>query len=63
MDNAEGLHTLRSYHPLKRVATPREVARTARFLGGPEASFVTGHVLAVDGGISSLVHDPCAAER
>ncbi|MGW0705857.1 SDR family NAD(P)-dependent oxidoreductase [Streptomyces sp. NPDC002643] len=36
--------------PLGRVAQPREVAEAAYWLASPRSSFVTGHVLAVDGG-------------
>jgi A-factor type gamma-butyrolactone 1'-reductase (1S-forming) len=36
--------------PLGRVAEPREIAEAAFWLASPRASFVTGHVLAVDGG-------------
>jgi 3-oxoacyl-[acyl-carrier protein] reductase len=37
-------------HPLKRHATPGEVASAIRFLLSPEASFVSGTNLAVTGG-------------
>ncbi|HEX4168657.1 MAG TPA: 3-oxoacyl-[acyl-carrier-protein] reductase [Bryobacteraceae bacterium] len=37
--------------PLKRMGSPREVAAAVRFLIGDEASFITGHVLDVNGGI------------
>ena len=36
--------------PLKSFATVEEVARSAVFLAGPDASYVTGSLLTVDGG-------------
>ena len=36
--------------PMNRYGTPEEVAHAALFLSTPQASYVTGHVLAVDGG-------------
>jgi len=38
--------------PLKRVAKPEEVARVVRFLASPDADYMTGQVISVDGGMS-----------
>ncbi len=36
--------------PLRRIGTPQEVARVICFLAGPDAAYITGKVLQVDGG-------------
>jgi 3-oxoacyl-[acyl-carrier protein] reductase len=37
--------------PLNRFGTPEDVAGAVSFLIGPDASFITGHTLTVDGGL------------
>ncbi|MFL6352059.1 MAG: 3-oxoacyl-[acyl-carrier-protein] reductase [Bryobacteraceae bacterium] len=37
--------------PLKRIGTPQDVASAIKFLVSDEASFITGHVLDVNGGL------------
>lgn len=37
--------------PLGRVGTPQDVAAAVRFLASDEASYITGHVLSVNGGM------------
>lgn len=41
--------------PLGRLAEPEEVANAAAFLAGPDASFITGVNLLVDGGFSTVL--------
>ncbi len=38
--------------PLGRFGTTDEVAATINFLCSPEASYITGQIIAVDGGMS-----------
>ena len=48
---AADLHArLMSHIPLGRPATTQEIANAALFLAAPESSYVTGHILTVDGG-------------
>jgi 3-oxoacyl-[acyl-carrier protein] reductase len=45
--------TLLSHVPAKRAGTPEEVAACVRFLVSPDAGYVTGTTLTVDGGLSA----------
>jgi 3-oxoacyl-[acyl-carrier protein] reductase len=50
---AEVLATVTATIPLRRIGTAEEVAAAVRFLALPEAAYITGHVLHVDGGLAA----------
>jgi len=43
------------FHPLGRFGTPRDIAEMVAFLGGPQAGFITGTEIVVDGGMTALL--------
>ncbi len=43
---------LKEIIPMKRIGKPEEIARVVAFLASDEASYMTGQVLRVDGGLS-----------
>jgi NAD(P)-dependent dehydrogenase (short-subunit alcohol dehydrogenase family) len=51
---AEGLKALAAMHPLGRIALPAEIAGAAAFLASDKASFITGTVLPIDGGLVNV---------
>lgn len=50
---AEVLPTFNAFHPLGRNGAPKDVADAILFLAGDSASWITGVVLPVDGGVTA----------
>ena len=50
--NPTGLRFFNDQYPLRRVGRADEIANAILFLCSDEASFITGHALVVDGGLS-----------
>ncbi|GAB0107811.1 SDR family oxidoreductase [Nocardia sp. JMUB6875] len=49
----EGEAAIAALHPLGRIARPDEIAAFCAYLLSPEASFITGAALAIDGGFTA----------
>ena len=48
-------------YPLRRPGQPEEIANAALFLLSAQASFITGHALVVDGGLTAMLQDSSTA--
>jgi NAD(P)-dependent dehydrogenase (short-subunit alcohol dehydrogenase family) len=48
-------HKLGQFTPLERAGQPSEIAQAAVFLASDESSYVNGHAIVVDGGLTSSV--------
>ena len=51
MISAENIEELRTRNLMKRLGEPHEIASAALFLGSDDASFITGEIISVAGGI------------
>ena len=51
-DNPSGYAFFEEQYPLRRCGKPEEIASAIAFLCSEQASFITGHALVVDGGLS-----------
>lgn len=51
LENPEKLQAIMARTPMNRVGEPEEVASAVSFLSMPAASYITGQVVAIDGGM------------
>ena len=54
LNNEKKVEVNAQRHPLKRVGRPDDIAKAVEYLLSEKSSWVTGQVLKIDGGISSL---------
>ncbi len=57
LGNEKTAQSIASLHPLKRLGMPEDIAKLAAFLITPESDWITGQILSVDGGRSTLRTD------
>jgi NAD(P)-dependent dehydrogenase (short-subunit alcohol dehydrogenase family) len=59
-ENPSGLRFFEEQYPLRRCGGPVDIANAIVFLCSEEASFITGHALVVDGGLSIQLQEDLA---
>ncbi|MDP3444924.1 MAG: SDR family oxidoreductase, partial [Ignavibacteria bacterium] len=54
LNNEAKLKASQDRHPLKRIGSAEEIAELAAFLLSDKSGFITGQIIKIDGGISSI---------
>jgi len=54
LSSEEKKHANAQRHPLKKIGSPDDIAEIAAFLLSSKAAWITGQILTIDGGISTL---------
>ncbi|MFE7416193.1 SDR family NAD(P)-dependent oxidoreductase [Rhodococcus sp. NPDC057529] len=58
LDDVEFSNALMNRVPMDRAGVPEDVARLALYLAGPDAGYITGAIIPVDGGITASSGTP-----
>ena len=61
--NESGLRFFEDQYPLRKVGKPVDIANSIVFLCSEEASFITGHALVVDGGLSIQLQEDLSVRQ
>lgn len=54
LSNAAKVEKMGERHPLKRVGEPEDIANVVQFLLSEKSTWVTGQIMGIDGGLSTL---------
>ena len=58
--NPSGLKLMANQYPLRKTGVPDDIANAVAFLCSEDASFITGHALTVDGGLTIQIQENLA---
>lgn len=61
--NPSGLKFFEDQYPLRKVGEPSDIANAIGFLCSDDASFITGHALVVDGGLSIQLQENLGVQQ
>jgi NAD(P)-dependent dehydrogenase (short-subunit alcohol dehydrogenase family) len=56
-ENPSGLKFFNQQYPIRRTGTPEDIANAVSFLCSEDSSFITGHSLVVDGGLTIQIQE------
>lgn len=54
-DTEQVLEEWAEHHPIGRIGTAEEIAKTTMFLWSPDSNFIVGHAVIADGGLGSVI--------
>ena len=54
LSNEERRSSIAQRNPMKRIGKPEELANLVEFLAGEKSSWITGQIIGIDGGMSTL---------